>query len=55
MDALYNTHVKRFYSDREWWGKFMRRFFQHRHTLLRFMLHAPTFLAAKKQFENRKG
>lgn len=54
MDALYNTHVKRFYMDPEWRRKFMRRFWQHRHTLLHFIRHMPSFLAAKKHFENRK-
>jgi radical SAM superfamily enzyme YgiQ (UPF0313 family) len=54
MDALYNTHVKRFYMDPEWRRKFMRRFWQHRHTLLHFIRHLPSFMAAKKHFENRK-
>jgi anaerobic magnesium-protoporphyrin IX monomethyl ester cyclase len=53
MDALYNTHVKRFYSDREWRRKFRRRLWQHRRTLLHFVRHLPSFLAAKRQFENR--
>jgi radical SAM superfamily enzyme YgiQ (UPF0313 family) len=53
MDAIYNAHVKRFYSDREWRRKFLRRFWQHRHTLLHFVRHLPSFMAAKRHFENR--
>ena len=51
VDALYNAHVKRFYSDREWRRKFRRRLWQHRHTLFRFFRHMPSFLAAKREFE----
>lgn len=51
LDDLYNQHVQRFYSDRAWRRKFMRRFWQHRHSLLRLIRHAPDFWAAKKAFE----
>ncbi|MCP4674935.1 MAG: radical SAM protein [Deltaproteobacteria bacterium] len=51
LDQLYNTHVKRFYTDREWRKKFKRRIWQHRATLTHMLLHLPTFLAAKKHFE----
>jgi radical SAM superfamily enzyme YgiQ (UPF0313 family) len=51
MDALYNAHVQRFYSDREWRRKFRSRLWQHRRTLAHFVRHLPSFLAAKKHFE----
>ncbi len=51
LDQLYNTHVKRFYTDGEWRKKFRRRIWQHRATLTHMLLNLPTFLAAKKHFE----
>jgi anaerobic magnesium-protoporphyrin IX monomethyl ester cyclase len=53
VDAMYNAHVKRFYSDPEWRRKFRARLWEHRHTLLRFFRHMPSFLAAKREFEKR--
>jgi len=53
MDALYNAHVKRFYSSPAWRKKFRSRLWQHRHTLLHFVRHLPSFLAAKRHFEGR--
>ena len=53
MDVIYNDHVKRFYSDPAWRKKFLKRFWQHRHTLLHFIRNLPSFMAAKRQFENR--
>jgi anaerobic magnesium-protoporphyrin IX monomethyl ester cyclase len=52
LDELYNWHVKRFYSDREWRRKFARRLWQHRRSLLHVAKHIPSFMAAKKNFEN---
>jgi anaerobic magnesium-protoporphyrin IX monomethyl ester cyclase len=51
MDALYNTHVKRFYSSRAWKKKLRARLWQHRKTLLFMLGHLPAFLAAKRHFE----
>jgi anaerobic magnesium-protoporphyrin IX monomethyl ester cyclase len=51
LDQLYNEHVKRFYTDREWRRKFKRRFWQHRATLMHMLLNLPSFLAAKRHFE----
>jgi radical SAM superfamily enzyme YgiQ (UPF0313 family) len=54
LDQLYNTHVKRFYTSKSWRRKFNRRLWQHRHSLLYFLCHLPTFLAAKRHFEPKK-
>ncbi|MFO8047877.1 MAG: radical SAM protein [Desulfosudaceae bacterium] len=51
LDFLYNEHVKRFYSDPEWRRKFTKRLWQHRKSLLYFLRHLPSFLAARRQFE----
>lgn len=51
LDELYNAHVKRFYSDPGWRRKFTRRLWQHRKSLLYFVRHLPSFMAAKRQFE----
>ena len=51
LDQLYNEHVKRFYSDQEWRKRFRRRLWEHRRSLLYMLLHIPTFLAAKRNFE----
>ncbi len=51
LDQLYNEHVKRFYTDREWRRKFNRRLWQHRSTLWHMLVHLPAFLAAKRHFE----
>jgi radical SAM superfamily enzyme YgiQ (UPF0313 family) len=54
LDELYNTFVKRFYSDRRWRRKVARRFWQHRWSLWRLLCHAPSFLAARRDFEPEK-
>ena len=54
LDQLYNAHVKAFYSSREWRRRFMRRIWQHRHSLWHFLKHLPDFLEAKSQFENKQ-
>jgi len=54
LDQLYNEHVKRFYSDREWRKRFRGRLWEHRRSLLYMLLHLPTFLAAKNNFEPEK-
>ena len=51
LDQLYNGHVKRFYSDPQWRGKFRRRLWQHRKSMLYLVRHLPSFWSAKRQFE----
>jgi anaerobic magnesium-protoporphyrin IX monomethyl ester cyclase len=51
LDQLYNAHVKRFYSDPQWRGKFRRRLWQHRKSMLYLLRHLPSFWSAKRQFE----
>lgn len=54
LDQLYNTHVKRFYSDPEWRRKFRKRIWEHRHSIWYGLKHLPTFIAAKNSFEPSK-
>jgi magnesium-protoporphyrin IX monomethyl ester (oxidative) cyclase len=54
LDLLYNTHVKRFYSDPTWRRKFMKRLWQHRRSLWYLFVHLPDFLSAMRTFEPRK-
>jgi len=54
LDQLYNEHVKRFYSDKEWRQKFRQRIWQHRKSLLYLLRHLPSFWSAKNQFEPQK-
>ncbi len=51
LDQLYNTHVKRFYSDPEWRRRFRKRIWEHRRSIWYGLKHLPTFLAAKRSFE----
>ena len=51
LEAFYNRHVKRFYSDRGWRRKFRKHLWQHRWSIWHFLKHLPTFLAAKRNFE----
>jgi anaerobic magnesium-protoporphyrin IX monomethyl ester cyclase len=51
LDFLYNTHVKRFYSDPAWRRRFTGRLWQHRWSLFHLLRHLPSFAAAKRQFE----
>ena len=51
LEELYNRFVKRFYTDPGWRKKFRKRFWQHRRSLWRLLVHMPTFLAAKRNFE----
>ena len=51
LDELYNRHVKRFYTDKQWRRKVPRRVWQHRWSLWRLREHAPSFIAARRQFE----
>jgi anaerobic magnesium-protoporphyrin IX monomethyl ester cyclase len=56
LDFLYNTHVKRFYSDRAWRRRFAGRLWQHRWSLFHLLRHLPSFAAARRQFEpDRRG
>ena len=54
LDELYNRHVKRFYTDRQWRRKISSHLWEHRWSLLRLMMHLPTFLAAKRHFQPEK-
>lgn len=51
LDQLYNTHVKRFYTDPAWRQKSRKRVWQHRRSFWRLISHLPTFLGAKRRFE----
>lgn len=51
LEELYNRFVKRFYTDPGWRKKFRKRLWQHRKSLRHLLLHLPTFLAAKRNFE----
>ncbi|MFV0436067.1 MAG: B12-binding domain-containing radical SAM protein [Desulfopila sp.] len=53
LDYAYNSHVKSFYSDRRWRGRFRRHIWQHRHSLLRLIRNLPDFLSAMRTFEPR--
>ena len=55
LDHLYNWHVKRFYTDKSWRRKFASRWWQHRRSLWHMLVHLPTFLAAKRNFEPGEG
>lgn len=51
LEQLYNRHVKRFYTSRQWRRKFSKRLWQHRRSLFYLVSHFPSFLAAKRNFE----
>jgi magnesium-protoporphyrin IX monomethyl ester (oxidative) cyclase len=55
LDQLYNTHVKRFYSDPHWRRRFRTRLWQHRRSLWHLLRHLPDFLSAMRTFEPDKG
>jgi radical SAM superfamily enzyme YgiQ (UPF0313 family) len=55
LDHLYNTHVKRFYSDPGWRRRFRSRLWQHRHSLMRLIRDLPDFLAAMRTFDPASG
>ncbi|MBE0584291.1 MAG: cobalamin B12-binding domain-containing protein [Desulfofustis sp.] len=55
LDYLYNTHVKRFYSDPGWRKRFRGRLWQHRHSLFRLVRNLPDFLSAMRTFEPDPG
>lgn len=54
LDQLYNTHVKRFYSDPIWRRTFMKRIWQHRRSLWYLFIHLPDFLSAMHTFEPKE-
>jgi len=54
LDQLYNTHVKRFYSDKTWRRTFAKRIWQHRRSLWYLLSHLPDFLYAMRTFEPAK-
>ena len=51
LEQLYNQHVKRFYTSRQWRRKFIKRLWQHRKSLWHLAAHFPSFLAARQNFE----
>ena len=51
LDQLYNTHVKRFYSDPKWRRRFHRRIWEHRWSLWYLIKNLPGFLSAMRTFE----
>jgi len=51
LDHLYNWHVKRFYTDKAWLGKFRKRIWRHRHSIWHILKNLPDFLTAKSQLE----
>jgi anaerobic magnesium-protoporphyrin IX monomethyl ester cyclase len=54
LDQLYNTHVKRFYSDPRWREKIQKRIWEHRRSLWRLLRYLPHFLSAMRTFEPEK-
>ncbi len=54
LDQLYNTHVKRFYSDKAWRRTFTKRLWKHRRSLWYLFIHLPDFLYAMQTFEPAK-
>jgi radical SAM superfamily enzyme YgiQ (UPF0313 family) len=54
LDFLYNTHVKRFYTNKEWRRKVRRRFWKNRHTFWQMFVHLPKILAARHHFQPRR-
>ncbi|MDR3090290.1 MAG: B12-binding domain-containing radical SAM protein [Desulfobulbaceae bacterium] len=54
LDQLYNTHVKRFYSDPGWRRRLVKRCWQHRHSFWRLLRHMPGFLGAMRSFEPQR-
>jgi magnesium-protoporphyrin IX monomethyl ester (oxidative) cyclase len=54
LDQLYNTHVKRFYSDPTWRRTFIKRLWQQRRSLWYLFVHLPDFLTAMRTFEPAK-
>jgi len=55
LEEIYNQHVKRFYTDKEWIrSKVRNRLWQHRHTMLYFIRHLPTFMKARKHFQPKE-
>jgi anaerobic magnesium-protoporphyrin IX monomethyl ester cyclase len=54
LEQLYNQHLKRFYTNPAWRKRFRKRLWEHRQSLLYFLRHLPSFLAAKRNFEPGK-
>lgn len=54
LTQLYNTHVKRFYSDWGWRNRFNRRIWEHRKSLWYAVKNLPGFLYAMRSFEPKK-
>ncbi len=55
MDSLYNWHIKRFYTGRDYIRKFMGRLWQHRWSLWHILKHLPSFLSLRNQFNPKTG
>ncbi len=54
LEQLYKQHLKRFYTNPAWRKRFRKRLWEHRQSLLYFLRHLPSFLAAKRNFEPDK-
>ena len=53
MTAIYNTHIKRFYTSKAYQHRFGERLWQHRRSLLHLLRHLPQTLAAKRYFGSK--
>ncbi len=54
MEQLYNWHVQRYYSSRQYAKRFKKRLWQHRWTLWHVVKHLPEVLAARRHFSPNK-
>ncbi|MEJ5285280.1 MAG: radical SAM protein [Brevinematales bacterium] len=51
LEQLYKEHVVRFYTSKQWMSKFIKRIWQHRHSIWNIIKNLPVFIYAKKQFD----
>ena len=54
MDALYNTHVRRFYDSKGYRRRFARRLWQHRWSLWHVLKNLPKTIQAARYFSSSK-
>ena len=54
MDALYNTHVRRFYDSKGYRRRFARRLWQHRWSLWHVLKNIPKTIQAARYFSSSK-
>jgi anaerobic magnesium-protoporphyrin IX monomethyl ester cyclase len=50
MEDLYNWHIKRFYTSKQYHKRFAKRLWQHRWTFWHMLKHLPMLLKAKSHF-----